>query len=459
MKSDDVASAEDSETIVDRRVLFREEFCVWLRVALLSFGGPAAQIAVMHRIIVEEKKWLDERRFLSSLNFCMLLPGPEAQQLATYIGWLMHGVRGGLLAGLMFILPGFVSILLLSYLYVTLSGSGQFQAIFIGLKCAVLAVIVEAVIRVGKKVLHNRVLISLAIVTFLLLWLRILPFPAVIALAAVVGFVGHRISPEYFRPKSTVRTTHDSIAAAPVLTRPDTSIRRVLLVSAICLPLWFAPIVAAAKYFGSDSVFVESTVFFSKAAVVTFGGAYSVLSYVDEQAVNHFHWLEKGEMLDGLGLAETTPGPLIMVVQFVGFLAAFRHSEGMHPLIAGTLGALLTTWVTFVPCFYWIFLGAPFMERLLQKSWLSASLTAITASVVGVISTLGANMLLATLFQDVRQMQLAFVEFSYPVPSSLRLDALMVTTVAFLTLLRWHVSLPLTLVICMLLGCILQIVM
>lgn len=459
MKSDDVASAEDSETIVDRRVLFREEFCVWLRVALLSFGGPAAQIAVMHRIIVEEKKWLDERRFLSSLNFCMLLPGPEAQQLATYIGWLMHGVRGGLLAGLMFILPGFVSILLLSYLYVTLSGSGQFQAIFFGLKCAVLAVIVEAVIRVGKKVLHNRVLISLAIVTFLLLWLRILPFPAVIALAAVVGFVGHRISPEYFRPKSTVRTTHDSIAAAPVLTRPDTSIRRVLLVSAICLPLWFAPIVAAAKYFGSDSVFVESTVFFSKAAVVTFGGAYSVLSYVDEQAVNHFHWLEKGEMLDGLGLAETTPGPLIMVVQFVGFLAAFRHSEGMHPLIAGTLGALLTTWVTFVPCFYWIFLGAPFMERLLQKSWLSASLTAITASVVGVISTLGANMLLATLFQDVRQMQLAFVEFSYPVPSSLRLDALMVTTVAFLTLLRWHVSLPLTLVICMLLGCILQIVM
>ncbi len=454
--ADDVPSG-GQKPMVEGRVSLRDAFAVWVRVALLSFGGPAAQIAVMHRIIVDEKKWLDERRFLNSLNFCMLLPGPEAQQLATYIGWLMHGVRGGLMAGLLFILPGFVSILLLSYMYVLLSGSGQFQAIFFGLKCAVLAVIAEAVIRVGKKVLHNRVLATISVIAFLLLWLRILPFPAVIGLAAVVGFIGHRISPEHFRPKQKPRAANDSAPVAMPLTQPDTSIRRVLLVSAICLTLWFTPIIAAAKYFGRDSVFVESSVFFSKAAVVTFGGAYSVLSYVDEQAVSHYRWLEKGEMLDGLGLAETTPGPLIMVVQFVGFLAAYRHSTGMQPLVAGTMGAILTTWVTFVPCFYWIFLGAPFMERLLQKSWLSASLTAITASVVGVISTLGVNMLLATLFRKVDQKSFGLAEIAIPDWTTFQMDACCIAILGAMLLLYWHRSLATTLGTCVLVGAIWQL--
>jgi chromate transporter len=437
-------------------VTFSEFFAVWLRVALLSFGGPAAQIAVMHRIVVDEKKWLDEKRFLHALNFCMLLPGPEAQQLATYIGWLMRGIRGGLVAGLLFIFPGFVSILLLSLIYVTFRDSLTFQTLFFGLKCAVLAVVAEAVLRVSRRVLKNRRLIVASVLAFVFLWLKLLPFPAVIALAAVAGLIRHRLWPEVAasKPDSDISTF-----ALPASQRGmQGELGRSLLISVICLTLWFAPILLAVRLAGEDSVYVQSSVFFSKAAVVTFGGAYSVLSYVDQQAVDRFQWLEKGEMVDGLGLAETTPGPLIMVVQFVGFLAAWRHGTGLPPLLAGTLGAVLTTWVTFVPCFYWIFLGAPYVERLLHKQWLNSALTMITASVVGVIATLGVNFALAKLFLQTRTVPLFHGEVTLPVWSTIRPDACAVSLVAFVLIFVFHRGLAFTLSSCVLAGIVVRLV-
>ena len=437
-------------------VSFADAFRVWLRISLLSFGGPAAQIAVMHRIIVDEKKWLDERRFLHALNFCMLLPGPEAQQLATYIGWLMHGIRGGLMAGLLFIFPGFVSILALSILYVSYQGSTTFQSFFFGLKCAVLAVVAEAVLRVGRRVLKNRVLVGISVVAFLLLWLKLLPFPAVIALAAVVGTVGNRVSPTTFQIAKKKSDSERNAVPIAVARSWQYELGRSLLISVVCLTLWFSPIIAASKIAGNDSVYVQSSIFFSKAAVVTFGGAYSVLSYVDQQAVDRYHWLEKGEMLDGLGLAETTPGPLIMVVQFVGFLAAFRHGTGLHPMLAGTCGAILTTWVTFVPCFLWIFLGAPYVEKLLHKQWLSAALTAITASVVGVIATLGVNMAIATLFANQQVLKLGPATLAFPDWSSVRPAACLISVLAMTLMFVLHRGLAVTLSVCVAAGLVIR---
>jgi chromate transporter len=444
--------AVDAKSKAVSSVAWPEAFRVWVRVALLSFGGPAAQIAVMHRIVVDEKKWVDEKRFLNSLNFCMLLPGPEAQQLATYLGWLLHGVRGGLMAGILFVLPGFFSILLLSYAYVSFSHSTHFESFFFGLKCAVLAVVAEALIRVAKRALHRRTLIFISACSFCLLLFNMLPFPAVIGLAALAGIAGHRLAPGHFQ-KVTKPQSSESVETKVYLAPfQHPSFRNSALVLLTCLMLWFAPIVAMSRMFGRDSVFVESSVFFSKAAVVTFGGAYSVLSYVDQQAVEKYHWVEKGEMLDGLGLAETTPGPLIMVVQFVGFLAAFKHGEGLSPFMAGTVGACLTTWVTFVPCFLWIFLCAPYMERLLEKKWLASSLTAITAAVVGVIATLGVNMLVATLFQSTVPTRLGIGFLKLPVWSTIQFDSVAVTTLAVVLLLILHRSLALTLGACVVVG-------
>ncbi len=440
-----VVSIEDASATVT----LREAFWTWLRISLLSFGGPAAQIAVMHRIVVDEKKWLDERRFLHALNFCMLLPGPEAQQLATYIGWLMHGVRGGLVAGLLFILPGFVSILLLSLIYVSFQDSGTVQSLFFGLKCAVLAVVAEAVLRVSRRVLKNRVLVVISIVAFILLSLKLLPFPAVIATAALVGAFGHRFAPNIFRSNMSVS---DSPLPSPAGKGAWKETQRILLTSTIALSLWFGPILAAAHFTGRTSVYTQLSIFFSKAAVVTFGGAYSVLSYVDQQAVDRYHWLEKGEMVDGLGLAETTPGPLIMVVQFVGFLAAWRHGTGLSPLMAGCLGAVLTTWVTFVPCFYWIFLGAPYVEKLLHKPWLASALTAITASVVGVIATLGVNFAMATLFSAQASIPVSWGTLSVPVWSSIQPAACVISLLAIALMFIFHRGLAVTLSACVIAG-------
>ena len=361
-------------------VSFGEAVSTWARVAALSFGGPAGQIAVMHRILVEEKRWIGEARFLHALNYCMLLPGPEAQQLAIYIGWLLHGTKGGLVAGTLFVLPGFVAILGLSYVYALLGDVPLIEGLFFGLKAAVLAVVVQAVVRVGSRALRNNVMRGLAAAAFIGIFLLGAPFPAIVLGAALIGYWGGRAKLPAFQAGGghgshgpAVPNRETALGETlPAHARPDLgwSVR----VSVILLLLWLGPVVGLLLAFGPDDIFSRIATFFSQMAVVTFGGAYAVLAYVAQEAVETYGWLAPGEMLDGLGRAETTPGPLIMVTQFVGFMGAFRNAGALDPLLAATLGALLTTWVTFVPCFLWIFLGAPFVERLRANRALSAAL-------------------------------------------------------------------------------------
>ncbi len=389
-------------------VSFREATRVWVRVGLQSFGGPAGQIAVMHRILVDEKRWVSEHRFLHALNYCMLLPGPEAQQLATYLGWLLHGYRGGLVAGSLFVLPGFVTILALSFLYAAFQGVGVVAALFFGLKAAVLAVVVEAVFRIGRRVLKNATMIAIAALAFVGIFFFEVPFPLIVLGAGLAGLVGGWARPDTFvviRPREAKPGEPALVDALldrePARARPSTA--RALRVAGTCAFLWFAPIALLALFLGGASVYVQEGIFFSKAATVTFGGAYAVLAYLAQQAVERFGWLEAGEMLDGLGMAETTPGPLIMVVQFVGFMGAYRNPGGLDPFLAGALGAVLTTWVTFVPCFLWIFLGAPYIEWLRGARGLSAALSAITAAVVGVILNLAIWFALHVVFATVAE--------------------------------------------------------
>jgi chromate transporter len=321
-------------------VPFHEALTVWWHIGFLSFGGPAGQIALMHRIIVNEKKWLDEARFLHALNYCMLLPGPEAQQLATYIGWLLHGVRGGIIAGTLFILPGALAILVFSWLYVLFGSLSVVEGLFFGLKAAVLAIVIQALIRVGRRSLQGALSRSIALGGFLALFVFSLPFPLVVVSAGIIGYIGGRWS----SPNSPA---NDTDAGYDVSIRPGTK-----TAAFIFLILWGMTVISLYLILGDENVFAQIAIFFSKMAVVTFGGAYAVLTYVAQQGVENYQWLQPGEMLDGLGLAETTPGPLILVTQFVGFLAAYRDG-GLDPgLMAATLGALLTTWVTFLPCFF-----------------------------------------------------------------------------------------------------------
>ncbi|HEX7882583.1 MAG TPA: chromate efflux transporter [Afipia sp.] len=381
-----------------------DAFWVWLRVAVLSFGGPAGQIAVMHRILVEEKRWVSESRFLHALNYCMLLPGPEAQQLATYIGWLMHRTRGGIMAGGLFILPGVVAIMALSYVYAAFGNVGIVAALFFGLKAAVLAIVIQAVVRVGKRALKNRVMQGLAAAAFVAIFFFDVPFPIIILAAGLIGYFGGRAELAVFAAGGG----HDSKESAlidallgdelPDHARP--TLGRSLRVAVVWLLLWLIPVAALLLLLGANNVFSQIAVFFSKMAMVTFGGAYAVLAYVAQQAVENYHWLRPGEMLDGLGMAETTPGPLIMVLQFVGFMAAFRDPGTLSPMIAGTLGGLLATWVTFTPCFLWIFLGAPFIEMMRGNKALAGALSAITAAVVGVILNLAIWFAIHTVFHE-----------------------------------------------------------
>lgn len=389
-------------------VPFGEALRVWVRVGLQSFGGPAGQIAVMHRILVDEKHWVSEQRFLHALNYCMLLPGPEAMQLATYVGWLLHGYKGGLVAGTLFVLPGFASILALSYLYAAYQGVGVVGALFFGLKAAVLAVVIEAVVRIGRRILKNTAMISIAIGSFVAIFFFALPFPLIIIGAGVAGLLGGWLRPQQFAviaaPAAAAgRSTADRMLedGSAEHTRPN--LGRALRVLAVLSFLWIAPIALLALTLGAANVFTVAAVFFSKAAVVTFGGAYAVLAYIAQQAVENYGWLAPGEMLDGLSMAETTPGPLIQVVQFVGFMGAYRQPGGLEPWVAGTLGAVVTTWVTFVPCFLWIFLGAPYIESLRGNRRLSAALSAITAAVVGVVLNLAIWFALHVLFGDVAE--------------------------------------------------------
>ena len=443
----------------DHGIPFGEAMRVWARIAALSFGGPAGQIAVMHRILVDEKKWIGEERFLHALNYCMLLPGPEAQQLAAYIGWLLHKTKGGLVAGALFVLPGFLAILGLSYLYVLLGHAPLIEGLFFGLKAAVLAVVVQAVVRVGSRALKNNVMRGIAAAAFVAIFFLHVPFPLIVLTAALAGYIGGRRGLAAFKGGGGHGSTggnvvHDRDTALgeglPDHARPNLAWS--LKISGALLFLWLAPVILLLALLGPDDVFTRIATFFSQMAVVTFGGAYAVLAYVAQEAVNTYGWLRPGEMLDGLGLAETTPGPLIMVVQFVGFLAAFRDATGLPPLVAATLGAILTTWVTFLPCFLWIFAGAPFVERLRGNRALSAALTAITAAVVGVILNLAVWFALHTLFGEVEVFAAGPLRLELPVLSTLVVPSAVLAAGAAFALFRLKASVLVTLGVSALAG-------
>jgi chromate transporter len=409
---------------------FAEALRVWGKIGLLSFGGPAGQIALMHRMLVDERRWIDEPRFLAALNFCMLLPGPEAMQLATYVGWRLHGVRGGLAAGLLFVLPGALVILTLSMLYAALGKLPVAQALFVGIQAAVLAIVVEALLRVARRALKEGLDWLIAAAAFAAIFLLKVPFPLIVLAAALLGF---------YRGRAQAPP-----AAVPA---PATSLLATARTVAVWLAIWIVPLVAVAGLFGGGHVLAELGWFFSKLAVVTFGGAYAVLAYMAQDVVQHYRWLGPSEMLDGLGLAETTPGPLILVTEFVGFLAAFREGGG-NPWLMGTLGAAVTLWATFAPCFLWIFAGAPYIERLNAEPKLKSALAAVTAAVVGVILNLtvwfGLHVLFGTLYQVVAWP----LSFLTPDPGSLNLEAALLATVAALLLFVLHRGILTTLAAC-----------
>ena len=373
---------------------FGEFFKVWLKIGCINFGGPAGQIAMMHRIVVDEKKWIDEPRFLHALNFCMLLPGPEAQKLATYVGWLLHGTRGGLVSGILFVLPGAFVMLGLSLLYALGRVLSIVDGALFGIKAAVLVIVIEALVRIGKRALKTSLLYGLSGLAFIGIFFLSLPFPLIVAVAALIGYLAAQSAPERLGLSSKAET----IAKAA-----DNRWRQFAIASVIGLTLWWAPVALAAVTLGPDHVLVSIGAFFSKLAVVSFGGAYALLAYMAQQAVETHHWMTAPEMVDGLGLAETTPGPLILVTQFVGFLAAYRDALPFSPIVAGILGAAMTTWVTFTPSMLWIFAGAPFIEPLRANRKLSGALAAITAAVVGVILNLSVWFALHVLFGQVQE--------------------------------------------------------
>lgn len=425
-------------------VTLRQALRVWAYIGLNSFGGPTGQIAVMHKVLVEQKRWISEERFLHALHYCMLLPGPEATQLATYIGWLLHRTPGGLIAGLLFILPGFLSILALSIIYSQFGDTTIATGLLFGLGAAVLAIILEAVLRLSRRVLHNPLMVAVAALSFAAIFFLGAPFPLIILTAALLGLAGDRLRPDLFEVLRFKSAKASALPALPYAcdlcdtshTKPST--RRALATLALWLPLWLGPVLALHLWLGPGNVFAEQALFFSKAAVVTFGGAYAVLAYIAQQGVEVYHWLLPGEMLTGLGLAESTPGPLIQVVQFVGYLGAHRDPGPLHPVAAGLLASLLTTWVTFTPCFLWIFLGAPYMESLRSKPALTAALSTITAAVVGVVLNLCVWFALHTLFDDITEHRWHALTIPLPRPSSINIPALAIALLAALALLRLH---------------------
>ena len=405
---------------------FAEAFRFWLKLGFISFGGPTGQIAIMQTELVEKKKWISQSRFLHALNYCMLLPGPEAQQLAIYIGWLLHKTWGGVVAGAFFVIPSIFVLWTLSYVYAAFGNVPLVAAIFYGLKPAVMAIVAVAVIRIGRKALKNEIMWTLAGLSFVAIFFFQVPFPVIILTAGVIGLIGGR----FWKRKFDVIGSHNGMAETAVLSdaaespehaRPSWA--RAIKLILIWVALWAAPTAAVGLWRGWGSTLFHEGLFFSKAAVVTFGGAYAVLPYVAQQALFHYGWLKPGQMMDGLGLAETTPGPLIMVLQFVGFVGAWQHPEGLSPLLAGTLGALVTTWATFTPCFLWIFLGGPHIEQLRGNLKLTTALSAITAAVVGVVMNLAVWFALNALF---------------PGRAAIDWFALAVSVVAFLGMLRWR---------------------
>jgi chromate transporter len=440
------------------RVSLGDAFWVWLRVALLSFGGPTGQIAVMHRILVEEKRWISEARFLHALNYCMLLPGPEAQQLATYIGWLMHRTPGGIMAGGLFIVPGIVAIMTLSIVYAAYGKVPLVVALFFGLKAAVLAIVLEAVVRIGRRALKNHVMVGIAATAFVAIFFFAVPFPLVVLCAATIGLVGAWMTLPAFLPPSgaaeggQTQDEIDSLLGQGIPEHARPRLANLFRVAATWLLLWLAPVAALVAMAGSANVFSDIAVFFSKMATVTFGGAYAVLAYVAQEAVERYGWLSAGEMLDGLGMAETTPGPLIMVLQFVGFMAAFRNPMTLPPMLAGILGGLLATWVTFAPCFLWIFMGAPFIEALRGNSKLNGALSAITAAVVGVVLNLALWFALHTIFRASFPVRGYGLSFDMPVLTSADLWALTLSAAAVVAVFRFKVGMIATILGCSAVG-------
>jgi chromate transporter len=445
------AGTEHEQTVVPFGTAVR----AWFGISLQTFGGPAGQIAVMQRTLVDEKRWIGQRRFLHAMNYCMLLPGPEAQQLATYVGWLLHGTAGGLVAGGLFVLPGVVALLGLSAVYVAFGTTVAVAALFAGLAPAVLAIVVQAVIRVAKRALDGRALVVIAVAAFLALALFGVPFPVVVALAGVTGWALARWLPSALPQKGRAEAADAGpppVISDDVLHTEPPSRRRTLRVLVAGLLLWAAPVAAVALLTGADSVLTQQGLFFSGSAVVTFGGAYAVLAYVAQQAVTVYGWLTPGEMVRGLALAETTPGPLIMVVQFVAFLGAYRAPGSLDPWVAAVLASLLVTWVTFVPSFLFVLLGAPYMERLRGNRSLSAALTGITAAVVGVIANLGLYFAVHTLFSDTVTLDWAVLRLDLPDVGTLRPVALGIAVVAAVLLFRVRWSVLRTLGVCALLG-------
>jgi len=413
--------------VVPGPVALREATRVWIRVAALSFGGPAAQIAVIHRLVVDEKRWVSEQRFLHALSYCMLLPGPEAQQLATYLGWLLHGTSGGLIAGILFVVPGFLAILGLSLLYVTARDAFLVSAIFSGLKPAVIAVVFEAVLRLRRRALGSRASVAIATSAFLAVFAFQVRFPLVVAAAALLGWAVFR---------------HDALEAEPVAesaTYPPIS--QTARTAGLWLAIWLVPVLFLVAWYGVDHVVAREALFFSKVAVVTFGGAYAVLAYVAQQAVEVYGWLVPGEMLDGLALAETTPGPLIMVVQFVGFLGAYREAGFGSPVLAGFVGSAVTAWVTFAPCFLFILAGAPYVEVLRGNRPLSAALKGIMAAVVGVVVNLGVWFATHTLFGSVGTAGWGPVSLPAPAVASINPGPLVIAVASFVAMTRLKVGL------------------
>jgi chromate transporter len=426
---------------------FGEAFRLWFKIGCINFGGPAGQIAMMHRMLVDEKKWIDEPRFLHALNFCMLLPGPEAQKLATYIGWALHGVRGGLVAGILFVLPGAIFMLGLSMLYALGRGVTWIDGALFGIKAAVLVIVVEALIRIGKRALKTRLLMALAGAAFVGIFFLNAPFPLIVAIAALIGYWVARTKPEQM-----------GLSGEAVVTAPPASDRwrQFFLASIVGLIVWWAPVALAALIFSPQHVLVTIGVFFSKLAVVSFGGAYALLAYMAQQAVETHHWMTAPEMVDGLGLAETTPGPLILVTQFVGFLAAFRDAAPFSPVTAGILGAAMTTWVTFTPSMLWIFAGAPFVEQLRGNRRLSGALAAITAAVVGVILNLTVWFALHVLFGQVTEMQSGPLRWFAFDPLGLDLKALGLAIIAGVLAFKLHRSLIEVVAVMALLGVVVR---
>jgi chromate transporter len=419
-------------------VPLRTALPTWGKVALLSFGGPAGQIAVMHRLIVEERRWVPEERFLHAMSYCMLLPGPEAQQLATYLGWLLHGRSGGLVAGTLFILPGLVSLFALSVLYVELRDTAVVAGVFYGLKPAVMAVVVAALLRIGRRALGTAGRRGIAAAAFVAIFFLGVPFPLIIAAAALTGVVLHRLAPDGER--------------APGRPTVQPSFGETLGTAAFWLVLWLGPIALLTLPAFDGTVLLDEALFFSKVAVVTFGGAYAVLSYVAQQAVEVHAWLLPGEMLDGLGMAETTPGPLIQVVQFVGFMGAYRNPGAMSPLAAGALGSLVTAWVTFVPCFLFVLVGAPWAEHLRGRKGLESAMTGITAAVVGVILNLAVWFSLHTVFAEVEERRVGPLRLTIPDPSTADVAALALAVAAIVAMIRFRAGMLATLGVSALLG-------